>query len=222
MFRVSSIPQIQNVIIPHFDKYPLVTQKLADYLLFRDAIKLISHKEHLSTEGLYSIINIKASLNRGLSAKLNEAFPNSVKVSRPIVANQRIPHSMWIAGFTSAEGCFLVSLFKSTTKLGITPRLVFSITQHTRDEEILQNLVTYFGCGRYAKRTTGEAGDFICSKLSDIVEKIIPFFYEYPIIGYKEKNLEDWKKVANLIKSKAHLTQEGLDLISKLKSDMNK
>jgi len=100
----------------------------------------------------------------------------------------------------------LVSLFKSTTKLGITPRLVFSITQHTRDEEILQNLVTYFGCGRYAKRTspppqggssplagrtTGEAGDFICSKLSDIVEKIIPFFNEYPIIGYKEKNFED-------------------------------
>lgn len=83
------------------------------------------------------------------------------------------------------EGCFLVSIFKSTTtKLGYTPRLRFSITQHSRDELLLRKFVTYFACGRFSSRTSGAAGDFLCSKFSDIVEQIIPFFfYEYPTIG---------------------------------------
>ena len=32
-YRVSSLSNLQ-VIIEHFDKYPLITQKQADYLLF--------------------------------------------------------------------------------------------------------------------------------------------------------------------------------------------
>lgn len=34
-FRVSTIKEIINVIIPHFDNYPLITQKFSDYTLFR-------------------------------------------------------------------------------------------------------------------------------------------------------------------------------------------
>lgn len=32
-FRVNSLDQIFMIIIPHFDKYPLITKKYADYLL---------------------------------------------------------------------------------------------------------------------------------------------------------------------------------------------
>lgn len=32
-FMVSSLEKLLYVIIPHFDKYPLITQKLADYVL---------------------------------------------------------------------------------------------------------------------------------------------------------------------------------------------
>ena len=50
-FRVTSLKDITDVIIPHFDKYPLVTQKKADYLLFKQAIMLIVEKKHLTEEG---------------------------------------------------------------------------------------------------------------------------------------------------------------------------
>ena len=30
-YTVSSLPDLINVIIPHFDKYPLLTQKRADF-----------------------------------------------------------------------------------------------------------------------------------------------------------------------------------------------
>lgn len=40
------------VLIAHFDKYPLITQKRADYELFKMVILLMSQKEHLRIEGL--------------------------------------------------------------------------------------------------------------------------------------------------------------------------
>ena len=45
-FRVSTLNDIANVIIPHFDKYPLLTKKQADYILFKEIILLLLNKEH--------------------------------------------------------------------------------------------------------------------------------------------------------------------------------
>lgn len=90
-YRVQSVKDLQ-VIITHFDKYPLITQKLADYLLFKEVVNIIELKKHLSKEGLEKIVGIKASINRGLSNVLKEAFPNVVVVKRPLIENQTIPH----------------------------------------------------------------------------------------------------------------------------------
>jgi hypothetical protein len=64
------------VIIDHFDKYPLITKKLADYNLFKSAYSIIINKEHLTKEGLYKLVSIKGSLNLGLSSELKSAFPD--------------------------------------------------------------------------------------------------------------------------------------------------
>jgi hypothetical protein len=58
--KVQSLKQILAVIIPHFDKYPLITQKLADYLLFRQIVLMLEKKEHLNNKGVQAIANIKA------------------------------------------------------------------------------------------------------------------------------------------------------------------
>ena len=50
-------------------------------------------------------------------------------------------------------------------------------------------------------------------KLSDINDKIIPFFQKYPIIGIKSKDFYDFCKVAEMLKDKKHLTMEGLKQI---------
>ena len=43
-YSVQSARAITNIIIPHFDKYPLITQKKADYLLFKQAVYLLNLK----------------------------------------------------------------------------------------------------------------------------------------------------------------------------------
>lgn len=62
-FKVISISQLIEKIIPHFDKYPLITQKRLDYQLLKEAVYLINNKEHLTREGVEKIINLKAKMN---------------------------------------------------------------------------------------------------------------------------------------------------------------
>ena len=84
-FTVRSLDQIINVILPHFDKYPLKTQKLADYLLFKEVVIMMKRGEHLTSSGLKVIMNIRASMNRGLTPALKEAFPDYLPVNRPLI-----------------------------------------------------------------------------------------------------------------------------------------
>jgi hypothetical protein len=88
-YRVRSLKELR-VIIAYFDKYPLITQKYADYVLFKSIVKLIESKEHVTTEGLHLILSLKASLNRGLPEKLKAEFPNIVLAQRPLVVDQKI------------------------------------------------------------------------------------------------------------------------------------
>jgi len=73
-YRVSSIKELQ-VIIQHFDNFPLITQKWSDFQLFKSAFELVKYKEHLTSEGLIKIVCIKASMNLGLPVDLSRAFP---------------------------------------------------------------------------------------------------------------------------------------------------
>jgi hypothetical protein len=73
----------------------------------------------------------------------------------------------------------------SSHHLGVQISLVFEITQHVRDEELMGSLVSYLGCGNYKTRSGKDFGEFIVSSISDIRDIIIPFFQNYPIQGVK-------------------------------------
>nr|ATI20347.1 LAGLIDADG endonuclease [Juglanconis sp.] len=220
-FVVSSLNEIKK-IVEHFDIYPLITQKYGDYLLFREAVTLIQRKEHLTLEGLEKIVAIKASMNLGLSKKLQEAFPNINQKNRLLVHTPKIPNPFWIAGFTSGEGCFFFNIGKdSKMKLGYRVRVGFQLTQHIRDRQLLILLETYFGCGKYYLANDHRHGDYIVSDISALIEKIIPFFTQYKIIGIKEQDYLCWCEAINLIIAKKHLTLEGIDQIRKLRGNMN-
>ena len=95
------------------------------------------------------------------------------------------------------------------------------MTQHKRDEQLLRSFIKYFGCGNVYLRA-GDACDYKVSKFSDIVNIVIPLFQKYRIEGVKGKDFNDFSKVAELIKQKKHLTQEGLEQIRIIKAGMNR
>jgi hypothetical protein len=85
-YEVNSLKGLE-IILAHFDKYSLISQKHSDFKLFKSAIALINTGEHLTLEGLQKIVNIKASMNRGLANLLITAFSKIVPAVRPKVEN---------------------------------------------------------------------------------------------------------------------------------------
>mgnify|MGYP003918723701 CR=1 FL=1 len=108
----------------------------------------------------------------------------------------------------------------SSHRLGVQVQLVFQLTQHTRDITLMESLINYLDCGLVFNQTE-TAVVFKVRKFSDLIEKIIPFFVKYPILGVKSKDFEDFCKVAELMQNKEHLTAEGLEEIQKIKEGMN-
>jgi hypothetical protein len=62
-----------------------MTQKMADFLLFKAAVRLVEIKEHLTIYGLKQIVGIKTSKNLGISDMLKDLFPDYIPVIRPTI-----------------------------------------------------------------------------------------------------------------------------------------
>jgi LAGLIDADG endonuclease len=221
-YSVDSNKDLLN-LINHLENYPLLTQKAADFLLFKEVVQLMNTKYHLSIEGLNKIINIKASMNLGLSDFLKSEFNEINPVERQQIHTENIPDSNWIAGFVSGEGNFDVRIAQqSTNKIGYRVQLRFRISQHDRDIKLMEHLRKILGTGSIYKYPDKSAIVLTIFKFSDITNIIIPFFENNPILGVKLFDYLDWCKIAKLIKEGKHLTLEGLNLIREIKLGMNK
>lgn len=151
---------------------------------------------------------------------LKASFPNMIPTVRPEVKCLEINDIHWLLGFVEGEGCFLVVMQESKSKkVSSNVGLRFTITQHNRDLELMQNLSKYLGCGKcYLSR---HEVNFVISSFSDIKDQIIPMFDKHPLLGNKKKDFNDFKKVAHLMESKHHLTEQGIKDIALIKSKMN-
>lgn len=219
-YWVADLKSFIEIIILFFEKYSLITQKLADFKLFKKAVELISNKEHLTITGLENLISIKASMNRGLSQNLNKDLSNIIPVDRPKIETTKIPDPNWIAGFSTGESCFDVNITKSKEyKLGYQTQIRFRTTQHVRDKALLHLIISYLDCGKL--NSSREVVNISIVNLEDILQKIIPFFNKYPIQGCKQLDYLDFCKVAFLMKNKTHLTEDGLNQIKEIKLRMN-
>nr|QBM09613.1 hypothetical protein [Dactylella sp.] len=217
-FQVTSNNDLQ-VLINHFDNFPLITQNLADFILFKQAFEVVKSKQHLTLEGIKKLVAIKNSMNKGLSDELKAAFPDLKLVKRPLVENQAIKDPNWLSGFISAEGCFFIDIHPSKNQISMQVKLKFIITQHVRDKVLLESFINYLNCGKYYNNNG--AGAFVVTKGLEI-EQIIVFIKKYPIHGIKMLDFADFYEVRQLMKTNDHLTIEGLKRIQAIKRGMNR
>lgn len=229
MFRVESTKELQ-VIIDHFERYPLTSAKVADYLLFKQCYNLIALKEHLTLDGLLKLVGLKASL--GLPHDLQKAFPSAIPAMRPSYVFGGIRDPQWLAGFASGDASFGVKVASSDTSvLGKRVQLRFSIGLHIRELELIKGIAAYLNLGstlvgpsgstKYVYMTEG-AVNLQVINISDILKVVIPFFESNPILGVKSLDFANFREVGRMIESKEHLTQEGFNTILDIKAGMNR
>lgn len=107
----------------------------------------------------------------------------------------------------------------STIRVGFQVRLVFTISQHTRDKQLMTSLTQYLNCGHiYDNRGSV---DLVISTPKGVENKVLPLFKKYPILGVKFQDYLDFSKIIEILKNKAHITKEGIEEILNIKAGMN-
>jgi len=63
-YEVSSITDLNLIILNHFNTFSLIGAKFPNYLIFREIVYLLASKSHLTPEGRMKIIFLKEKLNK--------------------------------------------------------------------------------------------------------------------------------------------------------------
>ena len=238
IFRVTNANYINNVIIPHFRNYPLISKKSSDFILWSKVVDLILNKEHLTEKGFLEILSLYASINlvpggacgawdrqsRGVSKKVSKIYTNIVPAFKP---NPLLPDNLnpqWVSGFVAGDGGF--SIYVRPAKdyvLGEKVYCRFHITQHSKDLELMKLFIAFFGCGTVSVRsnTSTPRCDYFVQDTTNIIANIIPHFDTYPLLNLKQKDYECFNECMTILKLKQHLNLDGLNRVKSLNLEMN-
>ena len=139
--------------------------------------------------------------------------------------NTKLKLDPWfVTGFSDAEAHFSISIYKDKRIKGRVAWVVkpsFQISLQSRDMQILLQMQDFFSCGNIISKNNRSEISFRVNSLQNLITKIIPHFINYTLLSQKAADFELFKQIVNIIKSKAHLTDEGLLQIINIRASMN-
>ncbi len=132
------------------------------------------------------------------------------------------PH--WVVGFVDGEGCFCVSIHRNPyvrKTRGWQLHPVFQVSQHERHRTVLEELQSFFGCGRIrSKGPRSSVLAYAVDSLRDLEITILPFF-ECNRLIVKGSDFAIFAELVRVIRRKEHLTDSGFERAVRLAYGMN-
>ncbi len=152
----------------------------------------------------------------------------SENLSGAVNQQERPGFEQWVVGFVDGEGCFSISVVRNSgCRLGWQVQHEFSVTQAEPSRRILEDLIDFFGCGTVIQNNRSDDHHhrllrYSVKRRSDLVERIIPFFEERPLMTTKRNDFELFGKVISMMTDERHLSREGLETIARITEKMNR
>jgi len=228
-YQLSSYKDIERVLIPFLEEYPLLTSKYLNYLDFKKSIEMLKNGEHLTREGIEKLKEMASKMNTNRSFKDKWQFTQE-HCSKVVLTPE------WIQGFTDAEGCFYFYMGRQKIKGKESSTWLLQasleIAQNTHDVAVLEMIKRFFNCGIIKPKrqddfletaqSTRSVSRYVISNLTDVMKTVIPFFDEYLLLTNKSLDFVDWKRLIEMKNSKQHYTEEGIERMRLIKSNMNR
>ncbi len=130
----------------------------------------------------------------------------------------------WVVGFVDGEGCFCVSVHRSSMMHrhgGWQLQPAFHVYQHQDHREVLESMVSFFGCGRLRpKGPKSSVLTFAVEALRDLEAAVLPFFEEHSLV-IKRADFEALAAIVRSMRAKEHLTRSGFERLVRLAYGMN-
>lgn len=199
----------------------------------------MGQNQHLSQTGLVEIMNLAFQMNpsgtrkysyQDLVQQMGVSLSDSPTLSTCQVRTNLLnlvsvltPDPWWITGFADGEASFYVTFSKGqkNVKRGPLVSLRFEISQHGDSLKTLEAIKTYFGCGNIHLNTRDGIYHYTVSKLSELIEHVIPHFFKYPLKTNKATSFVGFCEISNKMKNGAHLNCKGLEEIIEIGYAMN-
>jgi hypothetical protein len=138
---------------------------------------------------------------------------------RPCI--EAIPASLgsFLSGFALGEGSFmLVCRRRDSQARGFRISAAFNVSQH--DREPLDLFRESLGCGTL--RQAGNGGWYWeVNRLSDLADRIVPFFDRFSIVGTKAEDYRLWRKAVVLLRA-GRLSDQDYRQVLALRERMNR
>ncbi len=134
----------------------------------------------------------------------------------------------WTVGFVDGEGCFSIAVVRNTVcKLGWQVQHEFSVTQAATSRCALDLLTEVFGCGSIIENQRHDDHRapllrFSVKRRRDLVDRVIPFFEERPLVTAKQRDFERFAAVLQMMQAGLHLHEAGLREIAAITQTMNR
>lgn len=231
IFVVKPIDEIVDVLIPLFEKYPLKGSKLIAFNNFKTCALMIKEKKHLTLEGLIQIMDLCYFMN--LDTTLRSADSKEVLLNKLIKKHGKLPvvnslkHDKsinlkpltleFVRGLIDGDGSFNVSFVSTRRRINVN----FTVVCELASISVLEDLVTFFNCGKVYKLQSN-AARFQVQSVDDILNKVYPKLKSIKFNTIKQAHFEKTIKVSELIANKGYKTDEDLKTIVDLAWDMNK
>ena len=141
---------------------------------------------------------------------------------------ERLDIAQWVVGFVDGEGCFSIAVVRNATcGLGWQVQHEFSVTQSEPSRVALETLRGFFGCGTVIENRRHDNHRhrllrFSVKRRSELVDVVVPFFEEHPLITTKAQDFELFRRALQLMEQRRHLTVDGLRDIALLTERMNR
>jgi len=236
-FRVRSRSEL-NVIIAHFNNYPLQTTKALNFTYFCEILNFINNRVHTNIPGFLKLCSLINKLNKPLSQPLLDKlaeigplpsveFETSLNLSASNI--EQVLNPYWISGFALffltlflseitkkklGEGCFTYFTKTRVNSAGKTVKdysLVFEISQRTQDLHILNLIASYFKTGKVYTDTSRISRYRLRTK-DPISNTLIPHFKNYPLAGHKALQCSLWFKIVCLLNDQVRTEQRDIEL----------
>ncbi len=130
----------------------------------------------------------------------------------------------WVVGFVDGEGCFSVSIHRNqlaTPTRGWQIQPSFHVSQHMDAAHSLRTLKVFFGCGAVRRKSqTNPVLVYSVHSTLQLVERVIPFFEEYPL-RVKHDDFLKFATITRSVRNRSHHRPEVFSEIVKLAYEMN-
>lgn len=129
----------------------------------------------------------------------------------------------WLSGFIDGDGSFSIAILPNPIiTVGFQVQLVFTLTQHFRDLELLKNIAIFLGGGTTYHQVKTNVTHLRVRNINIIGDTLLPLLEKYPLHTKKQHDLADFKRVYNMMKNNEHITLAGLAQIRLIKAGMNR